>query len=120
MGPADTVIRNIASIYERRRAAVYALCLSYAARALNKFRADQPAVPGTAGKYWNNQTGQAAARVFANAAMEENVLSWFMAHAVQYGVYLELANDRKHEALRPIIQEFIEPFTKDLRELYVG
>jgi hypothetical protein len=109
----DGVKRNIQEIYNRRRAAVYALCLSYAARALNKFRQDQQGE-----RFWKNQTGQAMARVFSNATMEDNVVSWFMAHGVQYGVYLELANDRKHEALRPIIQEFIEPFMKDLKELY--
>lgn len=113
MSESAAVNRNISEIFKRRRAAVYALCLSYAARALNKFRQDQHGQ-----RFWNNQTGQAYARVFANARIEGEAVSWFVAHGVQYGVYLELANDRKREALRPIVEEFVDPFIKDLRELY--
>jgi hypothetical protein len=104
---------NIVAIYERRRAAVYALCLSYAARALDRFRANQAEQ-----LYWQNQTGQAYARVFATGYIEESVVGWFMAHGVQYGVYLELANDRKHEALRPVMESLIPQFMSDLREIY--
>jgi hypothetical protein len=33
-------------------------------------------------------------------------------------VYLELANNRQNEALRPIINEYLPRFKADLRRLY--
>lgn len=110
---ANRVKGNIKSIYERRRQAVYALSLNYAARALNAFRAAQ----GT-NRFWMNQTGQARDRMFSNAELTDNVVSWFMAHGVSYGVYLELANDRQHEALRPIIAALFPRFKRDLEQIY--
>lgn len=113
MSDAARVNRNISSIYERRRIAVYALCLRYAALALNYFRAQK-----ASGAYWSNQTGQAAKLMFTDAYMADNVIGWFMAHGVEYGVYLELANDGAHEAIRPVVQHFVEPFYRELKELY--
>jgi hypothetical protein len=86
--------------------------------ALNYFRSVQPPTPETAGQFWTNRTGQAAARVFSNAEITSEFVSWFMAHGVQYGVYLELANNRKHEALRPVIQRFASRFFNDVKKIY--
>ncbi len=109
------VSRRIKGIYERRRLAVYALSLSYAARALNYFRQNQDN-----NAYWSNRTYQARDRVFADAQIEGDIVSWFIAHGVDYGVYLELANNRLHEALRPTIVHFFDDFKKDLESLYGG
>ena len=114
------VVSNIRGIYERRRASVYALCLYYASLAINYFKQVQPASPGSAGEFWHNQSGQAAARMHSGAYQEENIIAWFMAHGVQYGVYLELANDARHQAIRPVIQRFIGRFHQDLKKLYQG
>ena len=112
-GDVGRVSRRIRSIYERRRLAVYALSLSYAARALNYFRQNQDN-----NAYWVNRTYQARDRVFADAQIEGDIVSWFIAHGVDYGVYLELANNRKSEALRPTIVHFFDDFKKDLERLY--
>ncbi len=104
---------NIGAIFERRRAALYALCLAYAARALSIFRTEQ-----AENTFWQNRTGQAYVRVFATGYMDEEACGWFMAHGVQYGTYLELANDRQHEALRPIIESLVPDFQRDLRDLF--
>ena len=100
--------KSLTSIYERRRKSVYALSLYYAAQSLQYFRLQQ-----SNNAYWENQTGFARDLMFSNAYIEDNVVAWFMAHAVHYGVYLELANDRKHEAIRPIVQRFAGRFHKD-------
>lgn len=105
--------KNINSIYDRRRAAVYALCLRYAHLVLRQFRDLQ-----RYNAFWQNQTGQARDTVFSKAYIEENVIGFFLAHAVKYGVYLELANDRVHEAIRPIIRQFAGSFYKDLKRIY--
>jgi hypothetical protein len=117
MGIAE-VKKNIRRIYERRRQALFALSLHYAALAINYFRSKQPATPGAKGAYWTNRTGQAAARMFSNAEISENIVSWFVAHGVQYGVYLELANDRQNEAIRLVIQRFAGRFFQDARKLF--
>ena len=114
------VKQNIKGIYERRKAAIYALALDYAALAINYFQLVQPPVPGSNGLFWTNRTGQAAARMFTNAEMTANAISWFMAHGVQYGVYLELANDRRYAAINPIIQRYASRFIQDVYKLYRG
>jgi len=98
--------------------AIYVMALDYAAMAINYFRSVQPPKPDTQGKFWHNRTGFAAARVFADAKLRKSGLSWGIAHGVQYGVYLELANNRSHEALRPVIQRYAGRFLNDVRKIY--
>ena len=116
MGTLDDiarVVRNTKGIYERRRAQVLALCLYYASLAINYFRSEQ-----SSGAFWKNQSGQARDRMFSGAYQEKDIIAWFMAHGVQYGVYLELANDGRHEAIRPVIQRYVGRFYRDLKKLY--
>jgi hypothetical protein len=115
----EKVKKRIRSIYDVRRAQIYGISLQYAAMALRDFQIQQRISPHSFGNFWNNQTAQAAARVFSRAFKDERSVGWFLAHGVFYGVYLELANDRKHEALRPIVQQYAEKFLKDIRKLYV-
>jgi hypothetical protein len=114
----DELKSNLKSIYERKRAAAYAISLEFAQMAWNYFQTQQAARPATPGKYWNNQTAQAAARVFADAFMDSKTVGWFIAHGVDYGVYLELANDREHESLRPIIQRYAGRYLERIKSLY--
>lgn len=112
------VKQKIKGIYDRRISAVYALALHYAAIAINYFTSVQPSSPGTSGLFWTNRTGQAAARMFTNAELTANSISWFMAQGVQYGVYLELANDRRFAAINPIIKRYAGRFIQDVRKIY--
>ncbi len=104
---------SVARLYDRKKAAVYAICLRYAAKALNYFRRKQAAE-----KYWENQTNQARDRMFAGGLKEDDVYGWFMAHGVEYGVYLELGNNGRHEAIKPVIDAFKEAFFADIGKLY--
>lgn len=115
---ANKVKRNIDNIMQRKKAAVFAKSLQYAGQALKYFRETQPSGSGVRGKYWTNQTNQARDRVFTDAFIEGQIIGWFIAHGVQYGTYLELANDRRHEALRPIIQRYAGRFIRDVRRIY--
>ena len=114
---------NIKGIYARRVSAVYALSLHYAAMAIEYFLSQQPASPNSRGAYWNNRTAQAAARMFARGFREdlneeEAIVGWFMAHGVHYGTYLELANNRAHESIRPIVQRYAGRFFEDVKKIY--
>lgn len=108
----EEVKRNISKIYEQRRVKLFALSLSYAGRAINMFRQRQ-----SGDGYWNNQTFQAANRMFSNAFFDADKIGWFLSHGVQYGVYLELANDRQNEAIAPIIRELAPRFFEDAKKL---
>jgi len=92
--------------------------LRWAAEMLNRFRRDQPAAPGTKGKFWNNQTGQASARMLTRAIKYSDGAAFRMQHGVNYGVYLELANDRRYQAIAPMILEVYPLFNQELKDLY--
>jgi hypothetical protein len=96
-----------------KRAKIFALSLDYAGRAINEFRAAQ-----SNELFWRNRTNDAFNRMFSDAfVIEENVVGWFLSHGVEYGVYLELANDRQNEAIRPIVALLARSYFDDAREI---
>ena len=109
----DLVIVNLFGIFERKEAALYALCLYWAARVLEDFKRRQASE-----EFWVNQTYQAKDRVFSDAFREADVVGFFIAHGVYYGKYLEFAKDGKNAALWPVVRGVIPDFMRDLRELY--
>lgn len=109
----DTVNKNITAIYTRKVIASIALCNYYSARALEVFRRFQ-----SFNVFWNNRTNSAYNQVFSANIVGDTEIGFFIAHNVKYGIYLELANDRKHEALFPIIRDLDSQFEIDLRSLW--
>jgi hypothetical protein len=116
----NRVTGRIKTIYDRRRAYLYALSLAYAGYAIRRFRARQPAAKGARGRYWTNRTGQAAARMFTRAFMDGDSVGWRMSHGVKYGVYLELANNRRNEAIRLIVEAFGLAMITAVKKYYRG
>lgn len=116
MGTAQDVIKvakNIVDAYNRKRVALYVLSLDYAGRIINDFRQIQEG----AELYWENQSGDAARTMFSDAFLNDKEVGFFMSHMQQYGIYLELANDRQNEAIRPLIQKWAPRFFKDAKEI---
>lgn len=109
----EEVKNNILSAFERKRIASIALCKYYSALALETFRRYQ-----RNNEYWDNRTNTAYNTVFSESIDKQNEIGFLLAHNVEYGVYLELANDRKHEAIWPIIRDLDKEFESDLRELW--
>jgi hypothetical protein len=120
---------DLDGVFERKKAALYALCLEYAGSVLAEFRARQPVSTfdssflakyssANVGYFWTNRTGTAAAEVFSDAFLGDDAMGWFLAHGVDYGVYLELANDRRHAALQPLVAEFYPKFLSQAQALY--
>lgn len=107
------VTAKIIGIYARREASAFALAQSFAIRSLNTFRKNQ-----SNGKYWQNRTQQAFQRVFSNAFKDATGLGFYLAHGVDYGIYLELANNRKNAALKPITSGIAIAFVRSLKKLY--
>jgi hypothetical protein len=81
--------------------------------ALQWFRAQQ-----SGNAFWQNETYDAMNRMFSGVFKKENMIGWFMAHEMDYGVYLELANDGVHAAIRPTINNFFWKFYKKARLIY--
>jgi hypothetical protein len=110
----DEVKKSIVDIYDRRKAAILAMSKYYAAKMLVWFRQQQ-----VADKWWNNQTFDAIARVFTNGYLTDGGESIAMgaAHGVQYGVYLELANDGKHSAIWPMMIEWSAKYLEAAKAL---
>jgi hypothetical protein len=99
-------------ILKKRTAAIFALAKRHSEEALQDFFRRQ-----IGDEFWNNQTGQALARVFSFAFRRQNSIGFRMAHGVEYGEWLERANDRKHEAIRPMVFEHGLYFLNDVRKL---
>ena len=109
----EDVKKNINAIYKRKINASHALCLWYAGKALATFRRFQGF-----NSFWNNQTNTAYNGVYTDEISTGNVIGWFISHSVEYGVYLELANDRKHEALWPVVRDMYSEFELDLHKIW--
>lgn len=107
------VKKNIQEIVDKRIVASLAVCEWYTGYAITLFRKFQ-----SMNAFWTNRTGTAYARVFADILSTTDEIGWFIAHAVEYGVYLELANDRKHEALRPIVNDLYAEFMRDIKAIW--
>jgi hypothetical protein len=115
----ETVKKNIAEIFRRKRIATLALCQYYAELAVQTFRIKQGSVYGTGG-FWANRTWTAFQSVFGKAFEDaaNDAMGFFLSHAVEYGVALELANDRRHAALLPTVIDLQDQFMKDLRRIW--
>jgi hypothetical protein len=109
----ENVKKNITDLYSRRRAAVYAMALKWAGAAIREFRQRQ-----ANDFYWSNQTTTAWRTVFTSGFIDGDEIGFLMAHAISYGVYLELANNGRNQAIRPLMQAFSMFFVTDVRRLY--
>lgn len=107
------VQKSIGDAFERKKVAAFALASSYSVKMLDLFRERQ-----SGNYYWQNRTTQAMNRVSTRAFRGKYELGFYIQHGVDYGVYLELANDRKHAALYPLVNEFAPKFYADLRRLF--
>jgi hypothetical protein len=101
----EKVNQNIADAFERKIAAGFALFEDEAIRTIQEFNDLQ-----AGGEFWENRTFQAKDRMFTEAFKSDEAIGFIMAHGVQYGVYLELANNRKHQAIRPMIESRLSAF----------
>lgn len=109
----DIVVGNIFGIFERKKVALYALCLYWAAKSLEEFNRRQ-----SAEEFWVNQTYQAKDRVHSDAFKEVDVVGFFIAHGVHYGKYLEFAKSGRNAALWPVVKSVLPFFMEDLKELF--
>lgn len=104
---------NIKTSYVRKMNQMNALCRYYAGLALQRFRQKQKQ-----NAFWKNQTGSLFNSAFSDVEITNQFISFFLALKEDYGVYVELANDRKHEAVRPTVMAFYSRFMRDVEKIY--
>lgn len=109
MSTTKEVGNNIESAFDSKAVKIYALALEYAGTAINKAREEHP---------WNDQTYQALDRMFSKAFVSGKEIGFLLAHGVDYGVYLEKANDGKNEILHKVIAEIGPEFLREAKEIY--
>lgn len=92
MAGGDRVIANLARWVDRKQAAMVALARRWAGDLEGQMRVKAP---------WTDRTGVARASLFSDVRLGPDELSIILAHGVDYGVYLELANNGKYAILWP-------------------
>jgi hypothetical protein len=110
---AEKVVKKINDVLDRRYIATIALCKYYSEYAKQEYQRRQ-----ASDEFFTNRTNTLWATVKAESITGRDELGLFIAHTEQYGVYVELANDRKHEALWPIIKSIYSQFEEDLKRIW--
>jgi hypothetical protein len=69
---------------------------------------------------WINHSFRAARSVHADYTSTETEVSFRLYHTMSYGVYLELARNRKYAVLEPIVRGLAPEFLERIKALYAG
>lgn len=117
---SDTTHEDIArmkqtfkGVYLRKKNSMNALCLQYAGYALQRFRQKQKN-----NAFWKNQTGSLFNNAFSGSEITQEFIGFYLSLTEDYGKYVELANNRKHEAVRPTVMAFYSRFMRDVEKIY--
>jgi hypothetical protein len=70
------------------------------------------------GMPWINRSFRAARTVFGEYESTNNKVGFSLYHTMSYGVYLELARNRKYAALEPIVRGMAEDYIKGIKAIY--
>lgn len=100
-------------IFDARRVRLAGACEHIAGEALNDMQDRQ-----LNDEFWNNQTYQAVETLFSGTINENDAVGFFVAHKKDYGVFLELANDRQNAILVPTANEFAPDLIREAKDIY--
>jgi len=109
MAGGGEVISNLLKWAAEKRAGIEALGKVSASTIQNYARQN---------RRWQDRTGNARAGLNAgNFWQSPEVMIIFLAHAVSYGVYLELCNDGKYAILEESINKYREEIYNNLKRI---
>ena len=117
-GLKETELR-IVEAYGRRKAAALALCHKYAQEAEKMAKARQGTALGK-GNVWINRTGMAVKSITGSAADYGGSVVCRVAHHMEYGKWLELANNRELAVLEPVIKDLAPALMDEARKIFQG
>jgi hypothetical protein len=114
----DQVIVNINKvIFGKKYDATLALCKRYAALAQRTARDSQGLEQG-GGQFWTNRTRMAVKSMFGYTIADNEAVGFGLAHGMEYGKYLEFANNRKHSMLEKTVRVLTPQFLDELQRIY--
>lgn len=115
----DVVKKNVEIILKSKKVAMLeALNRRYSVIVINTFLKYQPRSINSPGKFWFNRSGQASANIHSDSFRDGHDMGFWLAHGMNYGVWLTLTNDRKHDGLTPIIKAIAPKYLEDVKRLY--
>jgi hypothetical protein len=88
-----------------------AICAKYAAEAEQMAKDNAP---------WTDRTGDARKLLTGRVIDDGEALGVALAHRVEYGKYLETANDGKYAVLKPVIESLRPAFFDAARQFFGG
>jgi hypothetical protein len=100
----------------RRRRTLLALCQYYSVVIVQEFRKRQ-----AENEFWNNQTYTARDTVFSEVIDNgAHSIGLSLAHYVDYGVYLEFANNRQNQMIMPMMESIMPRLMADVKTIMAG
>lgn len=108
MAGSDQVNRRLMEHLQRVKAAVAMYSEQTAAKMEEDAKVNKP---------WQDQTGAARQGLFGYTFQTPQTLETRIAHGVDYGVYLELANQGRYAILTPTTRKFATQYFEDIRKL---
>ena len=112
MPGGDDVIRNLRDWGERKRAAAIALAQNWAGEIEARGKSRAP---------WRDRTGNARNGLFGSTqitGLAQNEIKIVIGHSVEYGVFLELANDGRYAVLKPTLDAAAPEIFESYRRLW--
>lgn len=94
---------------ERRKAAIVALALNWAGELEGRAKKNAP---------WTDRTGNARNGLFGNVSVSKDEAVIVLGHSMEYGVFLELANDGRYAILQPTINKAVPEIVKTYKSLW--
>lgn len=105
----NEVIKKLAGWEERQRAAAVALAGMWA----GKLESEAKSQAG-----WVDRTGNARNGIFGSTQVVDGEIKIRVSHTMEYGVFLELANEGKHAILQPTIDGLTAAILDNYRRLW--
>lgn len=87
--------QNLDSLPEKKRRALIAYGNTAAVKLQGEAQMSRP---------WRNRTAQAVQRIKGYCKTTDTGIRIYLAHGVDYGVYLEYANGKKHAVIYPTLR----------------
>lgn len=111
---SGAVAANVEAIFQKKLATLYALAKRLALECVQE--AQQRQLGGN--EFWNNETKTAVRTLFGDAFQDDVAVGFFLAHFIEYGIYLELANDRQNAILVPMIEKYALLYKLGAQEIF--
>lgn len=108
MEGTDKVLKNLRRFINEKEEAAKALGDHYAMKAENEAKQDAS---------WVDQTGHARQGLQGSSAVNRNAVLIRLAHTMEYGVHLELANQGRYSVLEPTLKALEDDFFNDIKKL---